>query len=93
MAYVTVRIGKNNSIEKKRKLVKNITDALSSVIDTKSESIIVHIEEIEGEDWAVGGVLYYDKNSNRRDERDDRDDRRERHERDDRDDRDDRKNR
>ncbi|MDD1413385.1 4-oxalocrotonate tautomerase family protein [Dolichospermum sp. ST_con] len=84
MAYVTVQISKGNSIERKRKLVKAVTDALASTLDTKSESIIVHIEEIEREDWAVGGVLQYDKNNNKREDRDDRDDR---------DDRNDRKNR
>ncbi|WP_071188914.1 4-oxalocrotonate tautomerase family protein [Trichormus sp. NMC-1] len=72
MAYVTVRISKNNSIEKKRKLVKAMTDALVSILDTKSESIIVNIEEVEREDWAVGGVLHYDKNNNKREDRDER---------------------
>jgi 4-oxalocrotonate tautomerase len=72
MTYVNVRIGKNNSIERKRKLVKVMTDALASVLDTKSESIIIHIEEVEREDWAVGGTLSYDKNKNKDDERQDR---------------------
>ncbi|MBD2569807.1 tautomerase family protein [Anabaena lutea] len=81
MAYVTVRISKNNSIEKKRKLVKAMTDALVSVLDTKPESIIIHFEEIEREDWAVGGVLHYDKNSNKREDRDERKDRDERDDR------------
>jgi 4-oxalocrotonate tautomerase len=84
MAYVTVQISKGNSIERKRKLVKAVTDALVYTLDTKSESIIVHIEEIEREDWAVGGVLQYDKNTSKREDRDDRDDK---------DDRNDRKNR
>ena len=78
MAYVTVQISKGNSIERKRKLVKAVTDALASTLDTKSESIIVHIEEIEREDWAVAGVLQHDKNNNKREDRDDRDDRNDR---------------
>ncbi|MEA5618240.1 4-oxalocrotonate tautomerase family protein [Cronbergia sp. UHCC 0137] len=76
MAYVTVRINKGNSIERKRKLVKAVTDALVSTLDTKSEYITVHIEEIEREDLGIGGVLQYDKNNNKREDRDDRDDRR-----------------
>jgi 4-oxalocrotonate tautomerase len=73
MAYVTVHVGKNNSIEKKRKLVKAMTDALVSVLDIKSESIIINIEEVEREDWSVGGVLQYDKNNSKNEGKQDRD--------------------
>jgi 4-oxalocrotonate tautomerase len=90
MAYVNVRIGKNNSIERKRKLVKAMTDALVSALDTKSESIIIHIEEVEREDWGIGGTLNYDKNNNRNDDRQDRnrnDDKQDRNRNDDKQDR------
>ncbi len=73
MSYVTVRISKNNSIEKKRKLVKAMTDALVSVLDIKSESIIINIEEVEREDWSVGGVLQYDKNNSKNEGKQDKD--------------------
>jgi 4-oxalocrotonate tautomerase len=69
MPYVTVRIPRNNSIEKKRKIVKAMTEALVSILDTKSESVIINFEEVDREDWAVGGVLHYDKSSNKQEDR------------------------
>ena len=68
MPFVTVQIGKGHSIEKKRKLVKAVTDALVTALGTKPEWITVHIDEFEREDWAVGGVLHYDKHNVRHEE-------------------------
>ena len=50
-----------------------MTDALVSVLDIKSESIIINIEEVEREDWSVGGVLQYDKNNSKNEGKQDKD--------------------
>ncbi|MDZ7962546.1 MAG: 4-oxalocrotonate tautomerase family protein [Aulosira sp. DedQUE10] len=65
MPFVTVQIAKGHSIEKKRKLVQAVTDALVSALGTKPEWITVHIDEFERENWAVGGQLHSDKHSGR----------------------------
>ncbi|BAY30449.1 4-oxalocrotonate tautomerase [Tolypothrix tenuis PCC 7101] len=65
MPFVTVQIAKGHSIEKKRKLVQAVTDALVSALGTKPEWITVHIDEFERENWAVGGQLHADKHSGR----------------------------
>jgi 4-oxalocrotonate tautomerase len=49
MPFVTVQIAKGHSLEKKRELVKAITDALITTMGTKPEWITVHIDEFERE--------------------------------------------
>ena len=68
MPFVTVQIGKGNSIEKKQKLVKAVTEALVSALGTKPEWITIHIDEFERDNWAVGGVLHSDKHAGRHEE-------------------------
>ena len=50
-------------MEKKRELVKAITDALVATMGTKLEWITVHIDEFERENWAVVGQLHIDKHA------------------------------
>ena len=68
MPFVTVKIGKGHSIEKKQKLVKAVTEALVSALGTKPEWITIHIDEFERDNWAVGGVLHSDKHAGRNEE-------------------------
>ncbi len=68
MPFVTVQIGKGHSVEKKRKLVQALTDALVSSLGTKPECITIHLDEFQRENWAVGGVLHSDKQVGRQEE-------------------------
>ncbi len=68
MPFVTVQIAQGHSIEKKRRLVEAITNALVSALDTKPESITIHIDEFSRENWAVAGILRSDRHRGRHDE-------------------------
>ncbi len=61
MPVVTIKIAKGRSVEQKRALVEEVTQALVSTIDVKSDWVTVLIEEYERENWATGGELHSDK--------------------------------
>jgi 4-oxalocrotonate tautomerase len=69
MPFITVKIAKGHSIEKKRELVKALTDTLVATLGSKPEWITIHIDEFERENWAVGGQLHSDKHSGRHTEK------------------------
>jgi 4-oxalocrotonate tautomerase len=68
MPFVTVKIARGHSIEKKRHLVEAITNALVIALDTKPEWITIHIDEFERENWAVNGLLHCDRHRGKHDE-------------------------
>jgi 4-oxalocrotonate tautomerase len=61
MPVVTVRIAKGRPIEKKRSLVKAVSKVVAENLDVPTERVILIIDESDGEDWAVGGILHADK--------------------------------
>ncbi|AKG23775.1 tautomerase family protein [Calothrix sp. 336/3] len=65
MPFITVQIAKGHSIEKKRQLVKALTDTLVDTLGSKPECITIHIDEFERDNWAVGGTLHSDKHGGR----------------------------
>jgi 4-oxalocrotonate tautomerase family enzyme len=60
MPVVTVNTRKQNDIEKKRKLVKKITDALNEVYGVPKEHVTIQLREDNDEDIGIGGVLLAD---------------------------------
>ena len=58
MPFVTIQIAEGHSVEKKRELVKAVTNTIVSSLGTKPEWVTVHIDEFERENWAVGAVLF-----------------------------------
>ncbi|GAX37629.1 putative 4-oxalocrotonate tautomerase [Nodularia sp. NIES-3585] len=69
MPFITVQIAKGHSVEKKRQLVKALTDTLIETLGSKPEWITIHIDKFERENWAVGGQLHIDKHSSRHKEK------------------------
>jgi 4-oxalocrotonate tautomerase len=69
MPFITVQLAKGHSIEKKRQLVKALTETLINTLGAKPEWITIHIDEFERENWAVGGELHIDKHSGRHQEK------------------------
>ena len=61
MPVVTIRINKGRPVEKKRALVKEVTEIVARNLDVKPEAVIFIIDEYDGDDWAIGGVLHSDK--------------------------------
>ena len=57
MPYVSVRIAKGDDVtpEKKRELIKKVTDAVSETLNKKPSSTYVVIDEVDTDNWGVGG--------------------------------------
>ncbi len=56
MPYVSVRIAKGNvTPEQKREVMKRITDVLFEVLGKPKPSTYVVIDEVETDNWGVGG--------------------------------------
>jgi 4-oxalocrotonate tautomerase len=56
MPFVEVTLIAGRTPEKKRELMKRLTDAVEETIDAPRESIRVVLREVPPEHWAVGGV-------------------------------------
>jgi 4-oxalocrotonate tautomerase len=61
MPLVTISLYPGRTIEKKRQLVKAVTETLNRVLDSPPESVWVILEEVPKEHWAAAGVLASDR--------------------------------
>ena len=61
MPYVNVKLLAGRTVEQKRELAKSITDSLASICNAKPDFVYVVIEDVDKENWAVGGTLAADK--------------------------------
>lgn len=55
MPFVEITMIEGRAPEKKRELLKRVTDAVEESIGAPRQSIRVVIREVPGEHWAVGG--------------------------------------
>lgn len=57
MPYVNIKITKEGATaEQKATLIKGVTDLLVRVLNKNPATTFVVIDEVEKEDWGVGGV-------------------------------------
>jgi len=63
MPYVNIKItreggpdGKGPSAEEKAQLIKGVTDLLSEVLGKNPATTVVVIDEVELENWGIGGL-------------------------------------
>lgn len=61
MPFVQINIIKQPDIEKKKKLVEKVTDALVETYGVPREAVVVTIKEDELENVGFGGVLGTEK--------------------------------
>ncbi len=61
MPIVSIKIAKGRSLEQKRRLVQEITDAVVKTLEVDPAWVSVLIEEFERENWGTGGELHIDK--------------------------------
>ena len=61
MPIVTVNWMTGKSKDQKVKLAEAITEAMSEVIDSPPEATQVLFNELPWDSWAIGGVLYSDR--------------------------------
>ncbi len=55
MPHVNIKITKGATAEQKAELIKRSTDMLVEVLDKNPASTFVIIEEIDTDNWGVGG--------------------------------------
>lgn len=57
MPYVNIKITREGvSPEQKARLIKGVTDLLVEVLDKNPATTFVVIDEVETEDWGIGGL-------------------------------------
>ncbi len=57
MPYVNIKITREGATEdQKAELIKGATDLLVRVLDKNPETTVVVIDEVNLEDWGIGGV-------------------------------------
>ena len=56
MPFVTIRILKGHSQERKDEISRRVTDAISEVAKLPKDAIWVVFEDVTAEDWYVGGT-------------------------------------
>lgn len=56
MPYVNIKITKEGATaEQKEKLIKGVTDLLASVLGKNPKTTFVVIDEVDTDNWGVGG--------------------------------------
>ena len=61
MPVVTIHMEKGRPIEVKRTLADAVTKAIAEALDVPLEWVTVIMDEVERENWAIGGRLQLDK--------------------------------
>ncbi|HMB20147.1 MAG TPA: 4-oxalocrotonate tautomerase family protein [Spirochaetota bacterium] len=61
MPFVNIKLAGNISKEQKQELAMRVTEALQDVAGKTPASTYIVFEEVEREDWAVGGTLLSDR--------------------------------
>ena len=55
MPFVNIRIVKGHSKQRKDEISRRVTDAVSEVAQLPREAVWVVFEDVESDDWYVGG--------------------------------------
>ncbi|MCX8031403.1 MAG: 4-oxalocrotonate tautomerase family protein [Thermodesulfovibrionales bacterium] len=62
MPYVNVKITKENlTSEKKKALIKGITELLQNLLEKNPQTTIIIIDEVETDNWGIGGETVTDR--------------------------------
>jgi 4-oxalocrotonate tautomerase len=61
MPIIQVNLLEGRTIDQKRKLVANMTDAVAKSLDVKPEDVRIILRDMSRHDYAVAGVLAADK--------------------------------
>ena len=63
MPVVRIEMYDGRSMDQKRQLVKEVTDVVARVTGNTPEGVHVIIDEVKRENWAIGGLLWPDRQS------------------------------
>lgn len=56
MPIVTIHLLKGRGKEKKKELIKNVTNAITETLDVADDSVRVILEEMDNENYGVAGL-------------------------------------
>ena len=58
MPYVNIKITREGEVtaEQKRRLIEGVTDLLHDVLGKNKASTVVTIDEVDTDNWGIGGV-------------------------------------
>ena len=62
MPTIRIDLFEGRTPEKKKALVKELTDATVRVLECSSASVDIILHEVKKTDWATGGQLWSEKN-------------------------------
>ena len=65
MPFVNIRILKGHSKQRKDEISQRVTDAIAEVAQLPKEAIWVVFEDVESDDWYVGGDSVADRRKKR----------------------------
>lgn len=60
MPLVTIKMFEGRSLDQKRGMVKDVTEAIARNVGCPEQAVSIDIIEMKKEDCAQGGKLYYD---------------------------------
>jgi 4-oxalocrotonate tautomerase len=63
MPFVAVHIARGRPLEKRRRLVAAITEAVTEILELERSATQVLIHEHDRDNWAIGGELLSDRQS------------------------------
>ena len=63
MPFISVHIVAGRPLEKRRRLVQAITDAVTDILETERGATQVLIHEHDRDNWAIGGELLSERRS------------------------------
>jgi 4-oxalocrotonate tautomerase len=61
MPIIQVNMFEGRTVDQKRKLVANMTDAVVKSLDVKPEDVRIILQEMAKHDYAIAGLLLIDK--------------------------------
>lgn len=61
MPILQVHLLKGRTVEQKRQLVKEVTEAVSRSLDVRPDQVRIILSEMDREDYAIAGTLVADR--------------------------------
>jgi 4-oxalocrotonate tautomerase len=66
MPVITIQLGRERTLETKRRLASGLTDLAAEVLEVPRDQVTVLIDVLGRENWATGGELLSDRGTKER---------------------------
>jgi len=61
MPFISIKLHKGRTADKKREIATSVTDAIVETLGGERDWVTIVFEENEQENWAIGGALQLDR--------------------------------